>query len=68
MLLLLIFYNYNNLGLIHANHGESIKEYLLQQLKNATTDVCFSFHFKLIFLSLLQNLTFSTIINNLVIF
>lgn len=27
------------LGLIHANHGESIKEYLLQQLKNATTDM-----------------------------
>lgn len=31
-------------GLIHANHGESIKEYLLNQLKNATTDVfLFSF-------------------------
>jgi len=27
------------LGLIHANHGESIKEYLLNQLKNATTDM-----------------------------
>ncbi|XP_057301114.1 26S proteasome non-ATPase regulatory subunit 1-like [Hydractinia symbiolongicarpus] len=27
------------LGLIHCNHGESIKEYLLQQLKNATTDM-----------------------------
>ncbi|XP_047130799.1 26S proteasome non-ATPase regulatory subunit 1 isoform X1 [Hydra vulgaris] len=27
------------LGLIHANHGNSIKEYLLQQLKNATNDM-----------------------------
>jgi len=27
------------LGLIHSNHGESIKEYLLQQLKNSTTDM-----------------------------
>ena len=32
------------LGLIHANHGESIKEYLLNQLKNATTDVCLNFY------------------------
>ena len=28
-------------GLIHANHGGKIIEYLLQQLKNATTDVRF---------------------------
>lgn len=27
------------LGLIHSNHGDSIKEYLLQQLKNSTTDM-----------------------------
>eukprot|EP00112_Aurelia_sp_Birch-Aquarium-sp1_P023095 Seg675.34_Seg675.31 transcript_id=Seg675.34_Seg675.31/GoldUCD/mRNA.D3Y31 product="26S proteasome non-ATPase regulatory subunit 1" protein_id=Seg675.34_Seg675.31/GoldUCD/D3Y31 len=27
------------LGLIHANHGHSIVEYLLQQLKGATTDM-----------------------------
>ena len=27
------------LGLIHANHGKAIMEYLLQQLKDATTDV-----------------------------
>jgi len=27
------------LGLIHSNHGESIKGYLLQQLKNSTTDM-----------------------------
>ena len=27
------------LGLIHANHGQQIKDYLLQQLKLATTDV-----------------------------
>ena len=29
-------------GLIHANHGGKITDYLLQQLKEATTDVsCF---------------------------
>jgi len=27
------------LGLIHSNHGDTIKEYLLQQLKGATTDM-----------------------------
>jgi len=27
------------LGLIHSNHGQLIKDYLLQQLKNATTDM-----------------------------
>ena len=29
-------------GLIHANHGGKIIEYLLQQLKNATSDVSFT--------------------------
>ena len=29
-------------GLIHANHGGKIIEYLLQQLKNASSDVSFS--------------------------
>ena len=28
-------------GLIHANHGGKIIDYLTQQLKNATTDVRF---------------------------
>ena len=28
-------------GLIHANHGGKIIEYLIQQLKSATTDVRF---------------------------
>ena len=27
------------LGLIHANHGDKIIDYLLQQLKGATSDV-----------------------------
>ena len=31
-----------SIGLIHANHGGKITDYLLQQLKEATTDVsCF---------------------------
>ena len=28
------------LGLIHANHGGDIIDYLLNQLKNASNDVC----------------------------
>ena len=28
------------LGLIHANHGANITEYLLNQLKEATSEVC----------------------------
>ena len=34
-----IFFSQLFAGLIHANHGHSIIEYLLQQLKGATTDV-----------------------------
>ena len=40
MLFFLIFLDLVT-GLIHANHGGKIIEYLLQQLKNATTDVRF---------------------------
>ena len=31
------------LGLIHANHGGDIIDYLLNQLKNASNDVCTGF-------------------------
>lgn len=31
------------LGLIHANHGGEITDYLLNQLKDASTDVSFFF-------------------------
>lgn len=32
------------LGLIHANHGGDIIDYLLNQLKNASNDVCTGFN------------------------
>ena len=35
--------NFLSIGLIHANHGEKIIDYILQQLKSATSDVCIDF-------------------------
>ena len=35
------FFNLFFLGLIHANHGGEITDYLLNQLKDASTDVSF---------------------------
>ena len=43
-------------GLIHANHGGKIIDYLLQQLKNATTDVRSNFNIETYFLMFLESL------------
>ena len=48
-------------GLIHANHGGKIIDYLMQQLKNATTDVRSQFLWLIYNVLILQmaSLTFS---------
>lgn len=47
------------LGLIHANHGGDIIDYLLGQLKNASNDVrFFSPHLFILFISF-QNLIYN---------